>query len=287
MQLKLRVFGGVTAAVLGGASLLFAGGAAGAGAVSARAVSQAASARMHLAPGHLAGTTLPYKQVNSTNWSGYAQAKDPAGTFSAVESTWIVPTVKTGIAGKQYASDWVGIGGFSEDTLVQAGTGEWNANGTAKYNAWTEILPAAEVPISGLTISPGDKIKTIVEETSTKVWKMTVKDLTTGQSGGKTVSYKSSGESAEAIHERPEVGTGLATLAKTNNVTFEPAFYSTSGPGTPVWTPLLGTAPSGKLYEIFMVNNDDSATIASPSAPSSDHEGFAVAYGATSPPPPS
>ena len=287
MRLKLGVFGVVSAAILGGASLLFAGGAAGAGAVSAVAVSQAASARVNLAPGHFSGVDLPYKQVGSTNWSGYAQAKDPAGTFSAVEATWIVPTVNTKKAGKQFASDWVGIGGFSEDTLVQAGTGEWNANGTAKYNAWTEILPAAEVPISGLTISPGDKIKTIVEETSKNEWKMTVKDLTTGQSGGKTVTYESSGESAEAIHERPEVGAGLATLAKTNDVTFDPAFYSTSGPGAPAWTPLLGTAPSGKLFEIFMVNNDGSATIASPSAPSSDDEGFAVAYGATSPPPPS
>ncbi len=82
----------------------------------------------------------------STNWSGYA---DTGLTYTQVKGTWKVPTVKVQ-SGKKYASDWVGIGGFNRDgTLIQAGTSEQDVNGVITYNAWTEILPAPEVPISG------------------------------------------------------------------------------------------------------------------------------------------
>jgi hypothetical protein len=75
-------------------------------------------------------------------------------------------------------------------------------------------------------------------------------------------------------------------LAKTTNVTFSPGSYSTSGAGTPNWKPLLGSAPSSTLYQIFMVNNNDTKILASPSLPSSNSEGFALADGKNSPPPP-
>jgi Peptidase A4 family len=281
MRLKSMICSGMAAAALCGTALAFAGGAA-----AATSVAQAGGGRMIHVAGAFGGKIHGATQVGSTNWSGYAQSTNTKGTFSAVVDTWTVPTVKT-MSGDEYASDWVGIGGFSEDTLVQAGTSEWNAGGTAKYNAWTEILPAAEVPITGLTISPGNVIKTVVKETSTNTWLMEVYNLTTGKSGGKTVSYSSSGESVESIHERPEVNGQLATLATTTNVTFNPGKYSTSGPGKPAWQPLLGSAPhSSTLYQIFMLNNAETAKIASPSLPSSNDKGFTVADGATSPPPP-
>jgi hypothetical protein len=57
--------------------------------------------------------------------------------------------------------------------------------------------------ISGLTIHPGDRIEGLVQEVSANTWQMTVFDLTTGKSGGRTVSYTAQGTSVEAIHERP------------------------------------------------------------------------------------
>ncbi|MFZ0665033.1 MAG: G1 family glutamic endopeptidase [Acidimicrobiales bacterium] len=276
----------MAAATICGSALAFAGGAAAVSGAATTVAQAGSGGRMIHVPGGFDRKVNGATQVESTNWSGYAQSTSTKGTFSAVVDTWTVPTVTT-MSGDQYASDWVGIGGFSEGTLVQAGTSEWNAGGTAKYNAWTEILPASEVVISGLAISPGNKIKTVVKETSANTWLMEVYNLTTGKSGGKTVSYDSSGESVESIHERPEINGELATLAKTTNVTFNPGKYSTSGAGKPTWEPLLGTAPhSSTLYQIFMVNNGGTAKIASPSLPSSNLKGFTVAYGATSPPPP-
>lgn len=225
-------------------------------------------------------------QLGSTNWSGYAQ--DTSGkTYTDVVDTWVVPTVTAGATGTQYSADWVGIGGFSDGTLVQAGTEADNVKGKPKYAAWTEILPKSEKPISGLAIHPGDTITTTVREISAGKWDMTVADLTTGKSGGRTVKYASSGASAEAIHERPEVNGTLATLTGTNNVSFVPGdFSSTAAGSTPVLTPLLRAAKGAKVNQIFMENNAETKVIAAPSVPSPAKDGFTVEDGATSPPPP-
>jgi hypothetical protein len=284
MQFKVRLLGCSAVAVMSAASLLLTAGVGSATAAADPGAGQFLPApAVPSAPvAAVAGAT----QVDSANWSGYAQSGKTKGKFKAVKDYWTVPTVNTAQSGKQYSSDWVGIGGYSENTLVQDGTEADNAGGTAKYDAWTEILPAPEVVIPGLTIRPGDKMEGLVEETSAGVWNMTVFDLTTGASGGRTVSYNSSGQSVEAIHERPQVGGVLATLAKTPNVTFDPGSFSIASPGTQTWKPLLKPASGATLNEIFMTNNNGTAVIAAPSRPDSDNDGFAVAYGSTSPPPP-
>jgi Peptidase A4 family len=232
----------------------------------------------------IAGAT----KVGSTNWSGYAQNTATSGTYTAVTDTWRVPTVNTTLSGNQYSSDWVGVDGFSNGSLVQCGTEADHIGHTAVYDAWTEILPASEVVITGLAIHPGDKISALVMETKANTWLMQVKDLTTGKSGSKTVSYTTPETSAEVVHERPTVGGSLATLAKTGKVTQDPGSYSTSAPGTATtYHPLMSPASAATVYQIFMVNNAGTKIIAAPSVPDSDSDGFAVAYGATSPAPPS
>lgn len=289
MQFRVRLLAVMSVAAVGGGLLAMAGGAAGSTA------SAGAQARSHPAVGpmvrvrtlHNATTRVgAVTQVESSNWGGYAQSTSAKSKFKAVRAFWKVPTVNTSASGSQFAADWVGIGGFNDQTLVQDGTEADNINGHAQYAAWTEIIPAPEVRISGLTIHPGDRMEGIVQETKSGTWKMTVKDLTTGKSGGRTVKYNSSGQSVEAIHERPEVNGSLASLAKTNNVTFDPGSFSTAAPGTLSWKPLLRAATGATVNEIFMVNNAGTAIIASPSAPDSDGDGFTMADGAKSPPPP-
>jgi hypothetical protein len=286
MQFGARLFGKVVVAMVGSASLALAGGVAGASAASgpvARHTPQVG--RMVRAPGATAQTVRGTTKVDTLNWSGYAQSTKKDGTFTAVKDFWTVPTVNTKPAGDQYSSDWVGIDGFSNSKLVQDGTEADNLGGTAHYDAWTEILPASEVVIPGLTIKPGNKMEGLVEETKAGTWQMTVFDLTTGKSGGRTVKYSTPGRSVEAIHERPEVDGSFATLASTGNVTFNPGSLSTAAPGTQTWKPLLKVATGATLNEIFMVNNNDTAVIASPSAPSANGEAFAVADGSKSPAP--
>jgi peptidase A4-like protein len=228
----------------------------------------------------------------SSNWSGYAQNDGATtGPFTGVKAKFVVPTVEIE-SGTQYSSDWVGIGGWNEDTLVQDGIEADNLNGTAFYQAWTEILPAAEDPLT-LTIHPGDVINASVREIATNTWKMTVKDKTTGIKASRTVSYDSSGASMEVITERPCISDGctsvndLANLAQTTNETYLPANLTTSAPGpTAVYKPALTPISGQTLYDVSMVNNADTAVIATPSNANTQNDGFTVQDGSTVPPPP-
>jgi Peptidase A4 family len=240
-----------------------------------------------VAPG--AQSVHGFSTIGSYNWSGWAQGGGGA-IYQSVVDTWHVPTVNTSVSGTQYSSDWVGIGGLNDGTLVQAGTEADNLGGTAFYQAWTEVLPAAEDPLT-LTVHPGDKIKTSVKLVS-GVWHMKVKDVTTGHSAARTATQSSAGSSeasAEAIHERPCIADGctsvndLANLTQTNNVTFDPGKYGTSSTAN---KPLMTVNGGATVDQIKMVNNADTAYIASPSNPDSDNDGFTVADGATAPPPP-
>jgi Peptidase A4 family len=220
-----------------------------------------------------------YTEIGSANWAGYLQYTPHAKTFTAVEDTWVVPTVETSVSGDEYSADWVGIGGYKSAALLQVGTIEDNLDHHATYSAWSEILPAPAVTMSGLLISPGDRIETWIEEIATGRWQMTVVDLTTGAIGGRTVDYTSTDQSAEAILERPKVGPGLATLAKTTNLTFDPGFYSTAAPDHPAWKPLLATSPVATLFQICLTDSSGGGVI--PSAPSSDREAFTIADGSS------
>jgi Peptidase A4 family len=226
----------------------------------------------------------------SFNWAGYVQL-GPAHTFTLVKDTWKVPKLTKVSAATTAESDWVGIDGATDNTLVQDGTLVATIGGKAQYLAWTEILPAAEVPLV-LVIKPGDSVTALVQEKALNKWVMTVKDNTTGKSGSRTVSYATPGESVEAIHERPcdkspcNVASDFVTLAATTNVTFDPGSLSTTAAGkTPVYTPLLVTAPGG-LNDVIMSNSPTSKPLATPSAPDSDHDGFVVADSSTAPKPP-
>ncbi len=232
----------------------------------------------------------------SANWSGYAQTAAPH-TFTEVTDTFVVPTVSAASAGRQFAADWVGIGGFSDSTLVQAGfqtvVKKKDKRTTVSYGAWTEILPQVEDPLS-LVLSAGDIVTVTVQETAKNIWTMTVDDTTTGQSGVRTVSYHAKGMSAEAIHERPCIKApcsavgDLADLAQTSDVTFDPGSFSEAPPGAaPVDYPLLTTGVSGlTMFDVVMTANNFVTPIATPSDPNNAADGFTVADGDVAPAPP-
>jgi Peptidase A4 family len=244
------------------------------------------------APATHAASPFGTEKNGSYNWSGYVQtAGVGAAKFFAVRDTWIVPTVNTTPVGNQYSADWVGIGGFSDSTLVQAGTEADNIGGTPVYRAWTEILPEPENPLT-LVVNPGDKITTTVREAKAGKWTMTVMDVTTKLKGSRTVAYAGSAHlSVESIHERPciiapcNTTADLAELTQTNPVTFDPGKYATAV-GLAPSTGLLTLATGATLHQIFMVNNLDTAIIASPSPPDKDNDGFTVADGNVEPPAP-
>jgi hypothetical protein len=210
--------------------------------------------------------------LKSENWSGYVVTGQ---TYSQVAGSWSVPTV-VATPGSRYASDWVGIGGFKSGDLIQAGTTEQYVNGKATYNAWTEILPASEKIITGFTVKPGDAITVTVAKGSGKSWTMTVVDSTRSETFTRKVTYTSAENSAEWIHEAPEVNGTIVDIASTSNVDFDH--------GTVNGSTVIGSA--GTLTKILLEGASPGDTKATPSKLDSDKDGFAVADGSTAPPPP-
>jgi hypothetical protein len=203
----------------------------------------------------------------SSNWSGYAET----GAETSITGTWKVPTV-TKSSGTTYSSSWIGIDGFANSDLIQTGTeADW-IGGKAHYDAWWEILPAAETVIPSLPVSPGDTITADVHKVSGTTWSITITDTTTGGTFTTTKSYSGPGASAEWIQERPELGSRLANLARYGTVTFTGATVDGANPK-------LTTAD-----EIIMAKGKKA--ISTPSVPSTAGDAFSVAYGAAAPPPP-
>jgi Peptidase A4 family len=217
---------------------------------------------------HRAGVLTRGALIGSSNWSGVA---DTGRTYTSVKGTWKVPTVISA-PGDRFASDWVGIGGFSTGDLIQAGTSEQFVHGSASYNAWTEIIPAPEVVIPRFAIHPGDVMTVVVKHGRGNKWTIVVKDATSGKSFTKHLTYASCFCSADWIHEAPTVNSVQAVLASTTNAVFDPGLVN--------GTTAIGSG--GTVNRIQLIGPTD----ATPSTLDSDNNGFQVQDGPAAPPPP-
>ena len=199
----------------------------------------------------------------SSNWSGYAVS---GGTYTSITGSWTVPTVQPTV-GSTYSSSWIGIDGFNNSSLIQAGTEQDYVNGKAVYAAWWEILPAPETAIPSITVHPGDTIKASITRGTTGTWAITISDG--GQSFTTNQSYGGPLSSAEWIQEAPSIGGHVATLAHYGEATFDPGTANGAGPN-------LTVTDGGVMIQ-------HRTQVSTPSVPDSDSDGFNIAYGPTQP----
>lgn len=204
----------------------------------------------------------------SSNWSGYAIA---GSGFGAITGSWIVPAVSR-TKKATYSSNWIGIDGFNNASLIQTGTESDYVNGSARYRAWWEILPAPETIISSITVRPGDHMSASVTKGSGSSWTITISDNTGGQSFTTVQSYSGPQTSAEWIEEAPTVGGRTAKLAHYGLATFDPGTVNGGNPG-------LTASESGVMIQ-------RGVQVSTPSVPDSDTDGFNMAYGSRTPSPP-
>ena len=108
------------------------------------------------------------------------------------------------ITGDTFTSEWVGIDGATNSSLIQAGvTEEYDAaTKSILTGAWWEILPAASTPIP-MTVNPGDECMVTIYQVSGATWSITLSDVTTGQSFSTEKSYSGPGATEEWIVEAP------------------------------------------------------------------------------------
>jgi hypothetical protein len=226
----------------------------------------------------------------SANWSGYAlQDVNAAGLqFTSVTGTWKVPVTTCTSGSTSSAAFWVGLGGSSDTAtgLEQTGTGADCNNGTARYYAWYEILPASAVEVP-LKVKPGDQITTSVNVNGTTVL-VQIKNRTRKTSFTKALQVAAPDlSSAEWIAEAPSACTSsgrckIVPLANFGTVTFtRAAAIASTHPGT--ITDQTGASDAISLVpqssNRFFATRDSSATAgATPGALSADGRSFPVSW---------
>jgi hypothetical protein len=165
--------------------------------------------------------------VESTNWSGYA-ATGSDGAFSSVSATWTQPTATcTSSSGRRgrggsdsYAAFWVGLDGYSSDSVEQTGTDSDCDGTTPDYYGWYEMYPADPVYYTN-TVKPGDTISASVTFSGTETYTLVLTDETQGWTQTQTINETGlDRSSAEVITEAPSSDSGVLPLADFGTVNY-------------------------------------------------------------------
>jgi peptidase A4-like protein len=237
----------------------------------AHALAAARAAIRHLSVGehatnHAVGHASRSKaltQVQSTNWSGYA---DTSTTFSKVTGNWTEPSVSCSGGRTSYAAFWVGIDGFTSGSVEQDGTLAECSGGRAFYFSWWEMYPTNAIQVVGSSVAPGDSISASVVRSSGS-YTLKVTDSTHSANSFTTTQSCSScaNSSAEWIAEAPSGSGGVLPLAN---------FHS--------WTLSGATVNSGVISsftddEITMINSSGQVK-AQPGSLNGGGNGFSVTW---------
>ncbi len=216
------------------------------------------------------GFTAPAATAQeASNWSGYALDNGP---FSAITGSFEVPYLTTDATCNEVTSEWVGIDGLNDNSLIQAGvsesmtnpdTGECEAGYFYSW-AWWEVLPSVATSIatwdsgSPAVVNAGDSVTVSISATGS----ISLTDTLAGTTNGTFTtqqSYSGPATSAEWVIEAPDDPTfcgGTCTLAP----------YSDEAEGWPgTLFDLLGvTGNESDLYPITMVQGGEAVSTPSP-----------------------
>lgn len=211
------------------------------------------------------------KNGSSLNWSGYAVetslSNPQSNAVSDVKGSWVVPTVScTGVTTNTYSAAWVGIDGYSDNTVEQTGTEHDCVNGSARYSAWYEMYPKPSFRVN-LPVQAGNIMSAEVQYVGNK-FVLTLKNVTTGQTF--TTTQKSNGQrqSAEWVMEAPWSGSVLP-LANFGTIAFSSASATLNNHA--------GTVKDFPSDQITMTDSSGNPK-ASPSALSTDGGSFTVTW---------
>lgn len=261
---------GLVIAVAPGASAATSSASSSA-ATYAHALAAARAAIQHLSVGehatnHAVGHASRVKaltQVQSTNWSGYA---DTSTTFSTAAGSWTEPSVSCTSRQQQLAAFWVGIDGFTSGSVEQDGTLAECYHRSAFYFSWWEMYPTNAIQVVGSSVAPGDSISASVARSGTS-YTLKVTDSTHSANSFTTTQSCSScvNSSAEWIAEAPSGSSGVLPLAN---------FHS--------WTLSGATVNSGVISsfaddEITMINSSGQVK-AQPGPLNGSGNGFSVTW---------
>jgi Peptidase A4 family len=200
------------------------------------------------------------------NWSGYVAVHGP---YTAVTGAFNVPSIVRYVAGSTL-SEWVGIGGYTNRSLIQAGVNEIpEGPGQVLVEPWWEALPAPQRIASGIMARVDDTVRVTLQRTTAGWWAVNIADETDGDTFTTDLHYDVPLLSAEWVVEANAQLTGSTTAL----APYKPEVTFT---GLGVIGPRLPPA------RIVMVQHG--YAVSTPSLLGDG--GFNVAYGDTAPPAP-
>jgi hypothetical protein len=174
---------------------------------------------------HDAGYAAP---VQSATWSGYVVT--PHTALTNVSASWKVSPVscqKT--TAPQAAVFWVGLDGWYDKTVEQAGVEAYCSGTTPVYTAWWEMFPSNHIT-QVFSVAPGNSIVASVTYKN-GVYAITVNDVTLHRASTIAARCPSSAtcnrSSAEWIAESPTYGAQTASLPPWSPLTFTSAMSNT------------------------------------------------------------
>jgi hypothetical protein len=217
-------------------------------------------------------------QVTSSNWSGYAVigARD---SVTDATGSWIVPVVDCASTPNAYSATWVGIDGYSSNTVEQIGTESDCVNGQAENYAWFEFYPHFSYTIESVPIKGDDLVSAEVKYSGGKF----VVSISVNSGAPFSTSTKlnqADRSSAEWIVEAPYSG-GVLPLADFNTVSFGVDHTAVKGTNDAVIGDASGPIGSfnpSNVFTITMTTDKGGATKAQPSALSTDKTSFTDAW---------
>jgi hypothetical protein len=143
-----------------------------------------------VAPGTRPPVYDPIRNVTvsyNTIWAGYAVT---GSDFTQVQGSWIVSAVDCTKTPNTDSSEWVGIDGWSSNTVEQTGTDADCIGKTPYYYVWYEFYPLNTVVINDVSIAAGDKFSASVTYDGDNEYTVAITNDTTGQSFSKEVKFK-------------------------------------------------------------------------------------------------
>lgn len=213
-------------------------------------------------------------QVTSSNWSGYT-ITGPKGSVTDATGSWKISALNCGSTPNAYSATWVGIDGWTSNTVEQIGTESDCVNGQPSYYSWYEFYPHNYFTIESAPIKVGDTVSAEVKYSGGKfVVSLSVNGGSPFSIGTKLNQAQRS--SAEWIVEAPysggvlpladfqteDFGVNYTGVTKTNNAVISNA----SGP--------IGSfSPADDVISITMTA-DNGTPKAVPSSLASDEASF-------------
>jgi hypothetical protein len=187
----------------------------------------------------------PGAAVKSQNWSGYAAR---GKTYQKISASWIEPTGHC-TSTRTFSSFWVGLDGFTSQTVEQTGSEVDCIGGRARYFGWYEMYPAFPVNFSN-PVRPGDHFTGSVTFTGGGHYTLVLTDATSGwsQTVHKTLTGAAN-SSAEVIAEAPSSSVGILPLTNFGTANFSNAAVNGAAIGNASPVKIIMVNPSGRAKD--------------------------------------